>query len=253
MEFEKMNQQSRRDFLKKFIQGSTALSVVLMYPVPSFSTEKDKKKKANTNYVYLVDIGKCIGCGKCVKACRTENNVPADFFRTWVERYLISFQHEVFTDSPKGGEEGFQPKKIKGEVEKGFYVPKLCNHCSNTPCVQVCPVSASYKSPENFILVDKERCIGCGYCVQACPYGSRYISPNSHTADKCTWCYHRITKGLQNACVQACPREARLFGDLNNSKSKVSKVFHRENLMVLKPHLMTNPQTYYKDMAAEVI
>jgi len=251
-EFEKMDSNSRRDFLKAFLKGSAALSVVLMYPVPSFSIEGETEKK-DTNYVYIVDVSRCIGCGKCVKACKAENHVPEEFFRTWVERYLITTDFEVHIDSPDGGEFGFQALDVEKEINKGFFVPKLCNHCDNSACVQVCPVSASYKSPDNFVLVDHKRCIGCGYCVQACPYGSRFISPATHTADKCTWCYHRITKGLKNACVQACPRKARIFGDLNDPNSEVAQIFKQENLMVLKPNLLTNPRALYKDLASEVV
>lgn len=258
IEFEKLSESSRREILKSILKGTAAVSVALLYPLPGFSSQWDKEKdgqgeKKETNYVYIVDISRCIGCGRCVEACCVENKVPADFFRTWVERYLITIGNNVYTDSPGGGRNGFQERKLPEEINKGFFVPKLCNHCDHTPCIQVCPVAASYKSPENFVLVDKKRCIGCGYCVQACPYGSRYLSPVDHVADKCTWCYHRIKKGLRNACVQACPRKARIFGDLNDSSSEVSQVMKRENLMVLKPNLLTHPRTLYNHLSAEVV
>ena len=83
------------------------------------------------------------------------------------------------------------------EVEqvRSFFVPKLCNQCDNPPCVQVCPVSATFKTVDGVILVDEERCIGCRYCIQACPYGARYLHPVRKTADKCTFCYHRTSQG----------------------------------------------------------
>ena len=111
------------------------------------------------------------------------------------------------------------------------FVPRLCFQCDNSPCVSVCPVSANHKTADGVVLVDQDRCIGCGYCVVACPYGARYIVPsgssaptgNAGVADKCTFCYHRITKGRQPACVEICPTRARNFGDLNDPESAIAK------------------------------
>jgi ferredoxin len=95
-------------------------------------------------------------------------------------------------------------------------------------------------------LQDQKRCIGCGYCIQACPYGARYLIPhdadrsptgNVGVADKCTWCYHRITKGQLPACVEACPVGARVFGDLNDPESPVRKIMRDTRVTVLKPDL----------------
>ncbi|MBI2343689.1 MAG: 4Fe-4S dicluster domain-containing protein [Deltaproteobacteria bacterium] len=203
-------------------------------------------------YAFLVDTRKCIGCGICVKACRIENNVPEGFYRTWVERYEISERGEVYVDSPKGGQEGFTPIEPGFKTTKGFFVPKLCNHCDNTPCTQVCPVGASYSTKEGVVLVDSKRCIGCGYCVQACPYASRYLHPVTKTADKCTWCYHRITKGLPPACVQACPVGARQFGDLKKEDDPVRKVLATERISVLQMEKLTKPNCYYIGLDKEV-
>ena len=95
-------------------------------------------------------------------------------------------------------------------------MPKLCNHCAHSPCVQVCPVGATFESPDGVVLVDKTYCLGCRYCVQACPYGCRFIDPRTNTVDKCSLCYHRITKGLTTACCETCPTGARTLGDLKN-------------------------------------
>ena len=102
------------------------------------------------------------------------------------------------------------------------------------------------------MLVDPEHCIGCGYCVQACPYGSRYIHPETHTADKCTLCYHRIHRGLPTACVHACPREARVCGDLKDPSSRIRKILHERRYSLLKPDLGTNPKCYYIGLDLEV-
>ncbi|MCA9521124.1 MAG: 4Fe-4S dicluster domain-containing protein [Myxococcales bacterium] len=204
-------------------------------------------------YVYLIDVTKCIGCGACVRACGKENDVPEGFFRTWIERYIVSTDGEhVDIDSPNGGKDGFQPKVTGFEVAKAFFVPKICNHCTQTPCVQLCPVGASYRSPDGVVLVDETRCIGCGYCVQACPFGSRFIHPKTHTASKCTLCYHRITRGLNPACVDACPTGTRQFGDRERKGDPVWKQVVSGKVHVLKPELLTEPNAYYLGLSYEV-
>ena len=196
-------------------------------------------------YVYVIDITKCIGCGMCVKADRIENNVPEDHYRTWVERYRMSEMGTIETDSPEGGEKGFGLPMSDLKVTKAFFVPKLCNHCRQTPCVQVCPVGASYHTQDGVVMVDNDVCIGCGYCVQACPYGSRFINPETRCADKCTLCYHRITRGLKPACVHACPVGARQLGDLKREGDPVRDIIARERVMLLQPELLTKPACYY--------
>jgi tetrathionate reductase subunit B len=202
---------------------------------------------------YIVDTTRCIGCGACVRACKIENNVPDTYFRTWVERYEITKDEKVFVDSPKGAIESFKQNNVQSaEIVKSFFVPKICNHCYDSPCVQVCPVGASYRSPDKVVLIDKKHCVGCGYCVQACPYGSRYIDEEKGVADKCTLCYHRIQKGEAPACVNACPRNARIYGNLKDPESQINKVLHQRRYGLLKPELGTNPKCFYVGLDKEV-
>lgn len=199
----------------------------------------------NHEWFFMVDNKKCIGCGKCVKACKVENEIPitAPVYRTWIERYRVSEKTQV--DSPEGGIKGF-PKETESKEElKTFFVPKLCNQCKKPSCVKVCPVGATYRTVDGVVLVDRGRCIGCGYCVQACPYGARFIHPQLKVADKCNWCYHRITNGMQPACVQACPTGARLFGDRKNLKDPLVKRLALETVNVLKPSMGNEPQVFY--------
>jgi tetrathionate reductase subunit B len=202
-------------------------------------------------YAYLIDTTKCIGCGSCVRACAAENKVPDGFFRTWVERYVVGME-DSHVDSPNGGKDGFPPIQVGFAATKHFFVPKMCNHCKETPCIQVCPVGASYRTKDGVVMVDGERCIGCAYCVQACPYGSRFINPATHTAEKCTWCYHRITKGLKPACVEVCPTQTRLFGDLKREDDPVRHVIEHDRIAVLQGHLLTEPRCFYLHLDKEV-
>jgi len=201
-----------------------------------------------------IDIDKCIGCGNCAKACKQENDVPKApfFFRTWVERYRVFQDGETEIDSPNGAIDGFEKITSKENVSRSFFVPKICNQCDNPPCVQVCPVGATFKSVDGVILVDSNYCIGCRYCIQACPYGARYLHPETMTADKCTFCYHRIVNEKLPACVECCPTQARVFGELKKKASPLERFKRMNKVNVLKPSLNTEPKVYYAHLDMEV-
>ena len=201
-----------------------------------------------------IDIHTCIGCGLCAKACKTENHVPEEpfYFRTWVEQYTLLNNGEIRIESPNGGIDGFDPPENEDEIFKSFFVPNMCNHCAKSPCTQVCPVGATYESPDGIALVDDSYCIGCAYCVQACPYGCRYIHPEKKVADKCTLCYHRIKKGLAPACMEVCPTKARIYGDLRDRSSELVSFLREHDYQVLKPHLNTGSKLFYNGLTAEI-
>ena len=202
-----------------------------------------------------VNIDQCIGCGRCATACKTENDVPDDphFFNTWVERYMIFEDGEVEVDSPNGGIDGFPPLERGGRTElRSFFVPKLCNHCDKAPCVQVCPVGATFMTEDGVVLVDEDYCIGCRYCIQACPYGARWMHPEKHVASKCTFCFHRLQEGLLPACVEVCPTGARVFGDVDSRAGPLTRFRRLNDIQVLKSHLNTEPKVYYAHLDGEV-
>lgn len=258
---------NRREFCKKglLIAGGLAipLSALELFNPKRLEAEKDDKGKVR--WVFLVDVHKCVGCGFCVKACKIENDVAWDAkaTRTWVERYVITKEGRTLIDSPLGARDGFTSSSIDqahagmkevaaNEIAKAFFVPKLCNHCENPPCVQVCPVGATYQTGDGVVLVDRTWCIGCGYCIMGCPYGVRYFHPTLHVAEKCTLCYHRLSQGLTTACVDACPFGARQVGNIRDPEDPVTRIITTQQVNVLKEEFGTKPQVFYLGSSMEV-
>jgi len=258
---------NRRSFCKKalLLAGGLAIPISALEMFDPKRLLADKNDTAWVRWGFLVDTYKCVGCGFCVKACKIENEVPydANVTRTWVERYVIARDGVTYIDSPKGALEGFTDKRISlgGEgvkeirdedIDKAFFVPKLCNQCDNPPCVQVCPVGATYQTADGVTLVDRKWCIGCGYCIMGCPYGVRFFHPVYRVAEKCNFCYHRITRGMKTACVDACPFGARRVGNLKNPDDPVTKIIMTERVAVLKEEYGTKPQVFYLGLSREV-
>ena len=242
---------SRRDLFKmggKLLvlasAGATLEQITGAEPAP------EAYKMADHWWGMIVDIDKCIGCGNCVRACSNENHVPAGYFRTWVERYQVGEDQQPLVDSPNGAIDGFPPNTHTGL--KSFFVPKLCNHCEHSPCTQVCPVGATFIAPDGVVLVDQTYCLGCAYCVQACPYGCRYIHPEKKVADKCTLCYHRITKGLTTACCENCPTGARRLVDLKDPNDPIHAFLKTHYVQVLKPQMATGAKVFYNELDGSV-
>jgi len=173
---------------------------------------------------FLVDLDLCMGCKACEVSCKVENEVPLSSWRLRV-KYI---------------DQGLFPNTSR------TFTPLRCNHCESAPCERICPVSALHYLDNGIVNIDSARCIGCAGCIMACPYGAIYMDPESNTADKCTYCAHRIEGGLMPACVVACPVEANIFGDLEDPTSKISKYISRDKrVQVRKPEKMTVPKHFY--------
>jgi len=248
---------ARREFLEtcgKSIPKWVLFFATIRAGTLSATEEPEAYDPKQHDYAMGIDIHKCIGCGRCVNACKIENKVPEEpyYFRTWVERYVIPSEGDAQVDSPNGGRDGFPELKTEPDMLRTFFVPKLCNQCANPPCVQVCPVGATFSTQDGVVLVDETYCVGCRYCIQACPYGARYLHPVKKVADKCTFCYHRIRKGLLPACVEVCPTQARVFGEAGHQSSPLRRFLRFNDVTVLKPSLNTDPKVYYAGADREV-
>lgn len=242
----------RRDFLKVTAAASAATAALRMV-MPRASASSVEGSSPH-QWAMVIDQEKCVGCGQCVLACKANNDIPPE----------ISWTRVI-----KVGEVG----------NRDIYLPRPCMHCDKAPCVEVCPVKASYKRADGIVMMDYDRCIGCRYCEVACPYGARafnwrtFSEPNPAVptwgepeverrprgvVEKCSFCYNRIDRGLEQgltpgvdpvatpACVVACPMGARIFGDLNDPESEVSKVLaNNPSAYRLREDLGTEPRVYY--------
>jgi len=202
----------------------------------------------------VIDLQKCVGCDSCTVACKAENRTPPGV------SYNVVMEEE----------HGEFPEVTRTNV------PRPCMQCENAPCVQVCPVSATYKMDNGVVNVDYDRCIGCRYCMIACPYGARYFDFGENYEDevveagevtspeygvdrgeredgespvgnvrKCSFCTHRLERGEEPACVETCVGDARNMGDLDADDSEVAEMADSSRAFQLKEDEGTDPNVYY--------
>ena len=129
---------------------------------------------------------------------------------------------------------------------KRFFSVLRCNHCTDAPCVAICPTQALFKRQDGIVDFDTDRCIGCKSCMQACPYDALYIDPHENTAQKCNYCAHRTDVGLEPACVVVCPEQAIIAGDMDDPSTLISQMLATEKLAVRAPEQGTGPNVFYK-------
>ncbi len=211
-------------------------------------------------YGYAFNISKCQGYMDCVNACVEENNQDRDSQMQYIRIHEFkkgqmnfdmaddNFYHEV----PAAGH---------------FYMGTQCFHCENPPCVDVCPVKATWKEKDGIVVIDYDWCIGCRYCQAACPYdGRRFNWSTPHVPEdelnkdqhylgnrprkkgvmeKCTFCIQRSRSGQNPACVEACPTGARIFGNLLDPNSTIRWVIENKKVFRLKEDLGTEPKFWY--------
>ena len=220
----------------------------------------------------VIDLNSCTGCGTCLLACQSENNIPTVGKKNVLDgREMHWIRVDRYYEGPP-------------ENPRTVHQPVVCMHCDNAPCETVCPVLATVHSDEGTNDMIYNRCVGTRYCSNNCPYKVRrfnwfnyakkikeplnkVLNPDvtvrsRGVMEKCTFCIQRIhqAKGeakrenrplkdgeLKTACQQSCPAEAISFGDLNDPHSRVRGEFHAENsYALLDDHLNTKPSVKYK-------
>lgn len=181
------------------------------------------------HYSMVIRQDRCIDCERCKEACVKTNHVPEYGYRTTILERAI----------PIGPE----------ETQREF-MPVLCNHCNQPPCVRVCPTKATYKDKKTgIVMMNYKKCIGCKTCMAACPYNARYFNEEKRAIDKCNFCFDtRLSKGEKlTACAAACPADVRIFGDLSDPDSRVYRLIHEPDrvVWVLRPETGAMPNVYY--------
>ncbi len=265
--------RSRRKFFRKFAElaaeaGLLAIGVRVLTRGAKAAEKTPESIGEDYDWnehfwAMVINVKKCIGCYSCMKACGTENDTGDRGMRTWVERYTVCQDNTVSIDvvdqSYTRNSESFLehpyylPVENEAKIREQFFVPKLCNQCAVPPCTQVCPVGSTYQTKDGVVVIDHDSCVGCAYCIQACPYGARFWDKKYLCANKCDFCYHRITRGLKPACVLGCPTGTRVFGDLKDPNSPLYDALHKEKATMLKRHLGTEPKVYYTDLHREIV
>ena len=245
---------SRRGFL--VLTGVTlgGMAAITVLKKPDLGKASSGEGETGPRWGMVIDINKCIGCKYCTYACQAVNNLSDDMI------YNVVTTETTQTDSK-------------------YFLSRPCMHCDEPPCVHVCPVNATYLRPDGIVTMNYDRCIGCRYCQVACPYEVRVFNWRRHTEqspripafgqpevpprprgvmEKCTFCQHRIDKGLERglvpgvdvqatpACVVVCPTKARVFGDLKDPASPISKVLSEATTYIrLREDLSTDPKVFY--------
>ncbi len=149
----------------------------------------------------LYDTSKCVGCRACQMACKNWNKLPGE-----------SNDREGIYESPLDlSADTWTLIKLAEHGDAWSFSNYQCMHCAEASCVSVCPTGAAAHNGE-FVVIDQEWCIGCGYCVQACPFNVPHRSEETGTARKCTFCNDRVANGDQPACASACPTGALTWG-----------------------------------------
>jgi molybdopterin-containing oxidoreductase family iron-sulfur binding subunit len=230
---------------------------------------------AEKKWGMVIDQNRCVGCWTCAVGCKEINNEPLGFF--W-NRILTAAPGETTgegssTVADQASANIDVPHGTFPDVEMA-YLPVACQHCTDAPCVKVCPVGATFRRDDGVVLVDYDRCIGCRYCMAACPYGIRVFNwgdaeyPTDFVVgygrdyrsdgrlvftperprgvvEKCTLCVERIDTGEQPFCVEVCPVGARVFGDLADPESDVAQLVDEGGATQLLPDLGTDPRVFY--------
>ena len=201
-------------------------------------------------YGMVIDLKRCSGCKTCSVVCKVANNIPNDII--W--NRVLTEGCDRFDSA-----EGTYPNLSR------TYLPLACQHCENPACERVCPTGATYKDDKGRVEIDYDKCIGCRMCMSACPYNGvrsfNWEEPvfhmdyamgskdepehQQHVVEKCTFCYHRTSQGIEPACMHLCVGRARFWGDLDDPTSEVSRLLAERSHKRLLEDRGTEPSTYY--------
>lgn len=206
----------------------------------------------------VIDLDVCVGCHACVVSCKEWNTgglgAPLSDQDPYGAQPSGAWLNRIHTfEIVPGGSSNPADRTVGYRADARIvHFPKSCLHCDQAPCVTVCPTGASYKrSEDGIVLVDEDKCIGCGLCAWACPYGAREMDLDAGVMKKCTLCVDRIynlnidAEDRVPSCVKTCPANARHFGDFSDPNSAVSKMVDERGGFDLMPEQGTRPVNKY--------
>jgi molybdopterin-containing oxidoreductase family iron-sulfur binding subunit len=221
---------------------------------------KDPQPQSGVKFAYALNLSLCIGCRQCAAACHRENNHDRVTNNSYIRVFEMK-QGSVDLTHARSDYNHAVPQPGHS------YMPVQCHHCHKPPCVDVCPVKATWKETDGLVVIDYNWCIGCRYCEAACPYHARrfnWTTPQLSAAEinpeqgylsnrlrpqgvmeKCTYCLHRTRIGKLPACLEACPAGARVFGNLRDPQSELRWILSNKRIFVLKEEWGTEPSFYY--------
>lgn len=177
------------------------------------------------SYGWLFDPKRCIECSACEAACKQWNQVDTGVNVRW--------------------------RRVRRQ-ESGTFpavqvtaVSMACNHCENAFCQKVCPVRAVWRRDDGIVLIDVDRCVGCGQCYVFCPYGAPQLNPATRKTTKCTMCFDRIEQGLQPACATICPTGALQWGEWSEIQGRgVDRIPGFQFPRQMQPHVRFVKETW---------
>ncbi len=213
------------------------------------ATMADTADPATHQWCMVIDLRYCDGCRSCTAACQKAHALTQE--QTWIDVFTM-------TDSSGGT----------------YHMPRPCMQCENPPCLDVCPVHATWRTDQGVVLVNQGRCIGCRMCMAACPYQARYfnwssgvvyptepVQPTSAfpvpqregTVGKCTFCVGNLNNGLLSECAAGCPMGVIYNGDLvtdvavnsQGTTIKLSTFLRNNDAVTFKPQDNTHPRVWY--------
>ncbi len=221
----------------------------------------DPPPLTGVEFVYGLNLSRCIGCRRCVHACVAENNQSRDPEL----QYIRVLEMEKGSINVETSNHHYDPALVPNPDK--YYMPVQCHQCAEPPCVKVCPVEATWQEPDGIVVIDYDWCIGCRYCEAACPYWARRfnftepripegeLNPNmaylsnrprqKGVMEKCTYCLQRTRVGKLPACLEVCPTGSRKFGNVLDPNSEVAYILAHKRVYVLKEDVGTIPRFFY--------
>ncbi|GAB4258673.1 4Fe-4S dicluster domain-containing protein [Thermincola ferriacetica] len=198
------------------------------------------------NLSKFIDTSRCTACRGCQTACKNWNQLPAEILE--FKGYLQT--HE--DTSPQTFTYVVMKERLKQEKMDWLFLKRQCMHCTEAACEKVCPENAIFHTAEGAVVVDREKCIGCGYCAQYCPFGVPKINEKEKKMYKCHLCSDRISNNLQPACATTCPLGAIRFGERNKlvaeakkRLTEVKKQYPNANLYGLDDQFLQGTGVFY--------